>query len=175
MRHVTYYHKDTGLLHQLSHMVSDDAAVALNVPPGHEAIDHPAGGMLERLAQRVDVEWLAREDSDLLTEWAAKRDAGKLAETVAARCAITGKPLPVKEPAPPVTVATHEHLTAYTPQAPTTAETLQVAQIAAWRRIAQLEAGQATHMRRLALNPADEAARAALQDIETQVTALQAV
>lgn len=42
-------------------------------------------------------------------------------------------------------------------------------------RISELEAGQASHIRRLALNPNDTVARKALQDIETEITVLQAV
>lgn len=55
MRHVTFFHKETGLLHHVSVLVSDDAAVALNTPHDHIAIDHPPEGILDRLSQRVDV------------------------------------------------------------------------------------------------------------------------
>lgn len=55
MRHVTFFHKDTGMLHSLSVMVSDETAVKMNTPPDHVAIDHPRGERLDRLCQRVDV------------------------------------------------------------------------------------------------------------------------
>jgi hypothetical protein len=54
-RHVTFYHKDTGLLNGLSVMVSDDSAVALNTPKDHVAIDNPLEGPLDHLSQRVDL------------------------------------------------------------------------------------------------------------------------
>lgn len=55
MRHVTFFDTSTGLLHPKSLLVSDDAAVILNIPGGHKPIDHPAGAMLDPLSQRVDV------------------------------------------------------------------------------------------------------------------------
>lgn len=56
MRHVTFFHKETGLLNGKHLLVSDDSAVALNMPEDHEAIDHPATGMLDHLSQRVEVQ-----------------------------------------------------------------------------------------------------------------------
>lgn len=55
MRNVTFYHKDTGLLHPVTVVTNDDRAVALNTPADHVAIDHPEGGRLDHLSQRVDV------------------------------------------------------------------------------------------------------------------------
>jgi hypothetical protein len=55
VRHVTFYDTATGALHGKSVIVSDDLAVALNTPPGHEAIDHPVGGLHDPLSQKVDL------------------------------------------------------------------------------------------------------------------------
>lgn len=56
MRHVTFFHKETGILNGKHLLVSDDCAVALNIPADHEAIDHPPEHMLDHLSQRVEVE-----------------------------------------------------------------------------------------------------------------------
>lgn len=55
MRHVAFFDKSTGILHQKSVLVSEDSAIALNTPEGHQAIDHPAGKMLDHRTQRIDV------------------------------------------------------------------------------------------------------------------------
>lgn len=55
MRHVTFYEKTTGRLNGVSLLVKDDAAVALNTPAGHEAIDHPSGKQFDHCSQRVDL------------------------------------------------------------------------------------------------------------------------
>lgn len=58
MRNVTFYHKETGLLHPVSVVTNDDRAVALNTPADHIAIDHPDGGRLDHRCQKVDLETL---------------------------------------------------------------------------------------------------------------------
>lgn len=55
MRHVTFYHAQTGRLNGLSLIVSDDEAIALNTPADHVAIDHPQEHQLDHLCQQVDV------------------------------------------------------------------------------------------------------------------------
>ena len=47
----SFYHKETGLLHSNHLTVSDEAAIALNTPPDHIAID----GHHDPLSKRVDV------------------------------------------------------------------------------------------------------------------------
>ena len=54
MRHVAFYHADSGRLHGLSVMADDDL-IDTNTPPGHIAIDHPPGKMLHPSLHRVDV------------------------------------------------------------------------------------------------------------------------
>lgn len=56
MRHVTFYHKESGKLHGLTVLVSDDSAIANNTPPDHIPLDQPPIGMHDPLSQRVDVE-----------------------------------------------------------------------------------------------------------------------
>ena len=57
MRHVTFYHGESGVLNGVSLLVSDDTAVELNekLYPGHKAIDHPPDGLFDHRTQRVDV------------------------------------------------------------------------------------------------------------------------
>jgi hypothetical protein len=50
-RHVTFYHKQTGLLHSNLLMASDPDTIALNTPTDHIAID----GHHDHLSQRVDL------------------------------------------------------------------------------------------------------------------------
>jgi hypothetical protein len=51
MRQVSSYHKETRLLNGSHLLASDDAAIALNTPPDHIAID----GHHDSLSKRVDV------------------------------------------------------------------------------------------------------------------------
>ncbi len=75
---MAFYHKHTGTLHQTSVVVSDDAAVALNTPPDHVAVDQPASGPLDPLSQKVDVatgkviDWQPPQPSDD-HEWRGRR------------------------------------------------------------------------------------------------------
>jgi hypothetical protein len=55
VRNVTFYHKETGILHPVTVVTNSDMAVALNTPADHVAIDHPEGGRLDHLSQRVEV------------------------------------------------------------------------------------------------------------------------
>lgn len=55
-RNVTFYHRETGELHALTIVASDEAAIALNTPsPDHVAIDHPEGRNYDHLSQRIDI------------------------------------------------------------------------------------------------------------------------
>lgn len=172
MRHVTYYHKDTGRLHLWSHLVSDDRAVVLNTPLDHYPIDHPIGAMWHPLKHRVDVERLAREDSDALTVWAAQTaDENKIT---------TPRPLPP--------VATAAHVLDYQPPAPSldhvwddnekcwvlsnAAKVVERQQRVAQVRRRELEKAERPLLRRLTLNPQDEAAREALQQIDAEFSLL---
>lgn len=51
MKIVSFYHRDTGVIHPNQIMVSDDGAVALNTPPDHLPID----GHYDYQSQRVDI------------------------------------------------------------------------------------------------------------------------
>lgn len=55
MKHCAFYHKETGILHPVSVLLSDDSALAANVPPDHVPIDQPPEGPLDMLSQRIDV------------------------------------------------------------------------------------------------------------------------
>ena len=56
MRNVRFYHRETGIFHPNVLVASDDAAVALNTPPDHVAIDNPGdGSAYDHLSQRVDI------------------------------------------------------------------------------------------------------------------------
>lgn len=56
MRNVTFYHRDTGDLHHMSVVASDDTAVELNTPAEHVAIDHPQDGkQLHPFTHKVNV------------------------------------------------------------------------------------------------------------------------
>jgi hypothetical protein len=57
MRRVSFYHKDSGIFHHVQLVCSDDAAVALNTPADHIAIDHPEHGKpFDHLSEKIDVE-----------------------------------------------------------------------------------------------------------------------
>lgn len=90
MKHVTFYHKDTGMLNPLSVMVTDDDAVRLNTPADHIPIDHPVGGQLDHRSQRVDiasgnvVEYQPPRPSDD-HEWNANTRRWELSEDAASR------------------------------------------------------------------------------------------
>lgn len=57
MRSVSFYHKETGLLHAVTVVASDDEAIKLNTPADHEPIDNPADGSVhDHLSRRVDLE-----------------------------------------------------------------------------------------------------------------------
>jgi hypothetical protein len=85
-RHVTFYHEVTGVLHDKSVYVSDPEAVALNTPPDHVAIDHPAEGMLDPRTHRVDVStgkaiisnWPARPENPAVRRRAISRQIAAL-------------------------------------------------------------------------------------------------
>jgi hypothetical protein len=49
---VSFYHRETGLLHDSQFMTNDEANVEMNTPADHIAID----GHHDRLSQRVDIE-----------------------------------------------------------------------------------------------------------------------
>lgn len=56
MRSVRFYHKDTGIFHDLTIVCSDDRAVELNTPENHSAIDNPSDGSIyDHLSQKIDV------------------------------------------------------------------------------------------------------------------------
>lgn len=142
-----FYHRDSGLLHGNHFITSDPALVALNTPADHVPIEVVDGRRFDHLAQRVNVEGLAGE-------------------------------------------ATAEHIVDYIPPQPAPTHDWNAAtkrwglrkalleakrdRAAAVARIRELQDGQHTHMRRLALDPKDAAARAALEQIEAEVTALGA-
>lgn len=96
MKHVTFFDAATGALHHKSVLVSDDDAVELNTPPGHVAIEHPQGAMLDALSQRVDIETGAVVDyqpqqpsgdhewSAATKRWQLTHDAQAQADQVAA-------------------------------------------------------------------------------------------
>ncbi len=140
MRHVTFYDVETGLLHPVSVMASDDDAIELNVPPGHKAIDHPNGAMLDRLSKRVDVK--------------------------------TGKVIDYQ---PPQTSADHEW-NASSKRWELKREVIAAQQTARMKsiQIRALRDSQHDYVRRIVLNAQDHTARAALQDIDAQINALEA-
>lgn len=51
MRHVSFYHKETGAIHPNCFFSTNERAIALNTPAGFAVID----GHLDCLSQRVDV------------------------------------------------------------------------------------------------------------------------
>jgi hypothetical protein len=55
VKHVAYFHKGTGQLYSVTITVSDDDAVKLNTPDGHEAVEIPPGVRVDPQSQRVDL------------------------------------------------------------------------------------------------------------------------
>ncbi len=158
-------------------LVAHAAAVAANTPAGHGTVL----GAFDHLSKRVDVERLAREDSDALTLWtkcngrAIARNSRGSAERIPPR------------PAP--AVPTLGHVVEYQPPQPspdhewnpaTKRWRLSAAAESAERRKKEnaalaglLENQQHEPMRRLALNPGDTDAKARLQWIDSQISRLK--
>lgn len=186
MRRYHWYESGTGRLSGRTYAdnIGDDAqhaaAVEANKPPAHD----PVEGVFDHLSQRVDVERLAREDDAAATAWAEHCDE------LVMRHIVGGEALK-KPPPPPRSTATAAHVIDYIPPQPDpthewNAETkrwelakvlqeLQRARSQALARIRELQDGQHTYIRRLALNPVNTAARLALEQIESEVSALQAL
>ena len=176
MRHVTFYHLQTGLLNGVSLLCSDDAAVALNVPKDHAPIDHPPGAQLDHRCQRVDLSKIAAEDDARATEWKAVLDNNRLRRTTGATVE--------DPPAPPRTLAALRHVVDYQPPAPgadhewnaaarrwelTAAESKRRARQALAR---SLESQQHGLVRRLVLDLTDADARAKLKALHDEIAGL---
>ena len=164
MRHVAFYHKDTGVLHRQTTLASDDKAVALNTPADHLPIDHPVGGPpLDWQSQRVNLERLREEH-------AAHLETHKEA------------------PKPPVFQPSQAVLEDWQPPAPsidhewdpairrwvlsaTAQAAVQAARANATRR-AEIIAEQQPLLRQLALDPADAEARKALAALHAEAATL---
>lgn len=86
MRQVSFYHKETGVLNGVQLIVSNHAAVALNTPPDHIAID----GCHDAQSYRVDVatgeliDWQPPQPSSD-HEWNAKARRWRLNAAAEAR------------------------------------------------------------------------------------------
>lgn len=167
MRLYSFYDAQTGLFTggtfstNVAEPCAHSSSVAANTPAGCAAIE----GRFDHLAQRLDVERVAREDSDALTAWSEHKDG----------------------PAPSPVVATAAHMIDYQPPAPSAdhewsastkrwqlsaaAQANATAVAVAKARHAALIAGQHDDLRRAVLG--DAAALARLQAIEEQVMALQ--
>jgi hypothetical protein len=77
---VTFYHKETGLLHPLTIVTNDDKAVELNTPADHIAIDHPEESQFDHRTQRVDLatgDVVSHEPSPSL-DWRAPFEAARI-------------------------------------------------------------------------------------------------
>lgn len=146
-----FYHAETGLLHHTHLITSDDSLVALNTPEGHAPIDVVDGRRFDHMAQRVDVERLASEDSDALTAWGE-----------------TNGPQGSR-PCPPIATAAH----VIDCQQPRSADDhARDVLRAAHAKRNELQAAQHEHMVNLAIEPNDHDARTALKDIKAQIAAL---
>jgi hypothetical protein len=121
VRNVTFYHKDSGVLHPVTIVTNSDTAVALNTPADHMAIDHPEDGRLDHLSQRIEV--------------------------------ATGNVVDYQPPPSPDR-EWRAHLAAAR---------------ASGARRAELVSQQHSLVRRLALNPSDASARAALESIDAEI------
>jgi hypothetical protein len=178
VKHVTYFDPATGLLTGVSHMLSDDSAVALNTPKGFIAIEHPQGGMLDHMCQRVDLEKLKAEEDAAATAWQAVKDENRLKRTAGGD--------PGEDPPPPArSIASIAHVVDYQPAAPSSDHEWNITSKrwqpnAAMRQRAadallarHLEGVQHGLVRRLTLNPADTEARTKLHALHDQITALE--
>lgn len=120
MRNVTFYHKETGLLHPVTIVTNDDRSVVLNTPADHVAIDHPEDDHLDHRSQRIEVTTGSvvdyRPPPSPDQEWRAQFDAARARGT----------------------------------------------------RHTELVSQQHSLVRRLALNPSDTSARAALESIDAE-------
>lgn len=153
MRHVTFYHKDTGLLNALTVLVSDDKLLDLNTPVDHVPIDHPEGGLIDHLSQRVDLERVKAERESHAESKPFRPSLDVL---------VDHRP---PQPSPDhewnatarrwtLSAAAQEHLKAARAKA---------------TRLAQLIEQQHPLTRRLAINPGDDSARQALAAIDAEI------
>jgi hypothetical protein len=169
MRTLHFYDPETGIFtgRTFSTNIADPAAhaasLAANAPNGCAHIE----GDYDHLSQRVDVERLAREDSDALTAWDGKGE----------------------RPKPPV--ATAAHVIDHQPAQPSTdhewdSATKRWVLTAAVRNAQQGKRDAAAeiqalrhesqdHMITLALDPDDKAARQALTNIRARIAVLKAL
>ena len=150
MNNVTFYHRDTGVLHPLTIVTNDEKAVALNTPPDHLAINQPEDDRcLDHRSQKIDLEKLEAERRAHLESHADSKSP------------------PPFTPSPAVVVSYEAPLS---PDA-AWSETLRAARSRGARQ-AELVNQQHSLVRRLTLDPSDESARTALAAIDTEISEL---
>lgn len=165
MRNVTYYHKDTGALHRLSTLASDDLAIALNTPADHVPIDHPpSGSYLDWQSQRVNLELVRAEHEAHVQAHAESAAPPEYRPSIAV----------VEDWQPPPPSPEHEWNSAAKrwQLGAKAREAAEVARAGTARR-AEIIAEQQPLLRRLALNPDDAAARSALADLHAEASRLE--
>lgn len=168
MKHYSIYHLETGALigRVFGCDISDPAALAhavrSNTPDGHGVVE----GRHDHLSKRVDVERLAREDSDALTAWDRSGERPKAPVATAAH---------VVDYVPPQPSSDHEwDAVAKRWRLTQAAQEIEQRKHREVAEIANLREQAHDPMMRLALDPADAAARQELLDIKARIAALQA-
>lgn len=177
MKVVRFYHRETGLFHRTRVILSDDAAVALNTPANHIAIDDSREPPIDPLSQRMDVSTDAYEQLAQAIaavgkgpnlgggaidhqKWNAERQAE--IDQLRAKVIVDHQP---PQPSP-------DHVwdsASRRWRLNQAAQQCQARQVAARRQIAALELSQARPMRELVRDPTNAEARKRLDAIEEQI------
>jgi hypothetical protein len=180
MRVHSFYDAATGIFsgRTFSTNWADDAAhlaaLRVNTPVGHAA----ATGKFDHLSQRVDLDKLKADDDAAATAWAAKKDENRLKRTAGGD--------PGEDPPPPARViASDKHVVDYQPPSPGPDFEWNAAakrwQLNASARQRSVDKAAADHLRSqqhdlirtLTLDPGNAEARARLQALHQQITALE--
>jgi hypothetical protein len=179
MRHVAFYHLETGLFHPngITLVVSDDLALPKNTPEDYSAIDQPKDGCWDHLSQRVDMDKIRAEEDAAATAWAAQKETNRLKRAAGVE---------VEDPlAPARTIAGARHIVDYQPPAPSHEHewdaTTKRWHLSAAARQKNANRVMANHLRSkqhdwvriLILDPGNAEARARLEALHQQITALE--
>lgn len=120
MKRYHFYHEETGVIAGgalvLNQPDGHEETAQKNAPPGHAPIE----GVFDHLAQRVDVDKLAADDSDAATAWAARRDERKTAHLLRTQADPSAVKPAFADPPPPRLRPTAAHIVDYQPPQPST-------------------------------------------------------
>lgn len=180
MKTVSFFHKDTGVVHGSRYTTTDDASIAANTPPDHV----PIVAALDHLSQRVDIGKMTAERE------AHRASHRAYVESMRERYVPSIPGNTFQEPREQLFMPTLDVVVDYVPEQPSpehewntttrrwclseAAQKRAQERIDALAQIATLEAAQLRPMRELALNSQNAEARQRLEAIETEIAALRA-